>query len=76
MWGMATLEPHESFVERLIRQAVERGDFDDLPGAGKPIPGVGTFDGEGWWIRRWVERNRARDADDTTIPPSAPGSRP
>ena len=27
----------ESLVERRIREAVERGDFDDLPGAGKPL---------------------------------------
>lgn len=55
------LRPHEHFVERLIRQATERGEFDELPGAGEPIPGAGTVDTEGWWIRRWVERNRLRD---------------
>jgi len=55
---MARSEPFETFVDRMIREAVERGEFDDLPGKGKPIPGVGTADTEGWWIRRWVERNR------------------
>ena len=29
---------HENLVERLIREAHERGDFDDLPLHGKPIP--------------------------------------
>jgi hypothetical protein len=29
---------HESLVERLIREAHERGEFDDLPLHGKPIP--------------------------------------
>ena len=29
---------HESLIERLIREAHERGDFDDLPLHGKPIP--------------------------------------
>lgn len=28
----------ESWVERQISQAQERGDFDGLPGAGKPLP--------------------------------------
>ncbi|MDX1447446.1 MAG: DnaJ family domain-containing protein [Acidimicrobiia bacterium] len=52
------LEPQEHFVDRIIREAMERGDFDHLPGQGKPIPGEGEVDGEGWWIRRWVQRNR------------------
>jgi hypothetical protein len=28
----------ESAVERQIREAQERGDFDDLPGRGQPLP--------------------------------------
>lgn len=59
---MAELEPHESFVERMIREAIEKGEFDELPGQGKPIPGAGTPDTEGWWIRRWVGRNRRIEA--------------
>jgi hypothetical protein len=27
----------ESFVEKIIREAVERGEFDDLQGKGRPI---------------------------------------
>jgi hypothetical protein len=57
---MDELRPNESFVERIIRQAIEHGEFDHLPGTGKPIPGAGTSDTEGWWIRRWVERNSQR----------------
>jgi hypothetical protein len=30
----------EDWIERQIREAQERGAFDDLPGAGKPIPGL------------------------------------
>jgi hypothetical protein len=29
---------HESVIERIIRDAQERGEFDDLPLHGKPIP--------------------------------------
>ena len=39
----------ESWVERQIRVAQERGDFDNLPGAGKPIPHYG--DDELWWVK-------------------------
>ncbi|HEX6946594.1 MAG TPA: DUF1992 domain-containing protein [Acidimicrobiia bacterium] len=49
-------------AERLIREAIEAGDFDDLPGAGKPIPGAGQPDDPLWWVRGWVQRIRADDA--------------
>ncbi len=55
-------EPFESHVDRLLREAMERGDFDDLPGKGKPIPGAGTKDDEYWWLRKWVKRNFADPA--------------
>ncbi|MEX1003948.1 MAG: DnaJ family domain-containing protein [Acidimicrobiia bacterium] len=59
---MVESQRQEAFVDRMIREACERGEFNDLPGKGKPIPGVGTVDTEGWWIRSWVERNRSQDA--------------
>ena len=40
----------ESPVERQIREARERGEFDDLPGKGEPLD---LSDGdELWWVRR------------------------
>lgn len=45
---------HE-FVESAIQVAIRRGDFDNLPGAGKPIEGLGTHHDPDWWIRRKVE---------------------
>jgi len=50
--------PYESWVERQIRQAMERGEFDDLPGAGKPIPGLNGRDEPDWWVRGFLERER------------------
>jgi hypothetical protein len=45
-------------IENAIQQAIRRGDFDDLPGAGKPLPGLtGTHDPD-WWIRRKIEREQ------------------
>lgn len=54
-------ERFESHVDRVIREAMERGEFEDLPGAGKPIPGAGTKDDELWWVRRWLRRNLRTD---------------
>lgn len=44
----------------MIREAIEKGEFDDLPGEGRPIPGAGGVDDDLWWVRRWVKRNRIR----------------
>lgn len=49
-------EPFESWVDRQIREAVERGEFDDLPGLGKPIPDIDRPYDEMWWVRRKLER--------------------
>lgn len=47
-----------SYADQLIREAMEAGEFDDLAGAGRPIPGAGTVDDEMWWVRAWLKRNR------------------
>jgi hypothetical protein len=49
---------YETLPERLIREAIESGEFDDLPGAGRPLPGAGDPDDELWWVREWIKRNR------------------
>jgi len=51
--------PHsrfESIVDQQIRMAQERGEFDDLPGLGKPLPGKGTHDDDLWWVRGYLHR--------------------
>ncbi|SBT66704.1 protein of unknown function (DUF1992) [Micromonospora sediminicola] len=48
----------EAAVEAQIRSAQERGEFDNLPGAGKPIPGRDLPYDEGWWIRSFMEREQ------------------
>ncbi|USX52959.1 DUF1992 domain-containing protein [Lentzea sp. HUAS12] len=56
----------ESWIDRQIREAQERGEFDDLPGAGTPLPGAGEPLDEDWWIKRKV-----REEEGTTgLPPS------
>jgi hypothetical protein len=49
----------ESWVDRQIREAMERGEFDNLPGAGKPIPDLDKTDDELWWIRQKMRREGA-----------------
>jgi hypothetical protein len=46
----------ESWVERLIRQARERGDFDNLPGSGRPIASLEHSTDELWWVRQLLKR--------------------
>jgi len=53
---------HESWVERVIREAGEAGEFDDLPGHGKPIPRLDRPYEPTWWARTWMERERRNDA--------------
>ncbi|WP_431218510.1 DUF1992 domain-containing protein [Leifsonia xyli] len=54
--GQPSMEQRAQIIETAIQQAIRRGDFDDLPGAGKPLPGLtGTHDPD-WWIRRKIER--------------------
>lgn len=50
-----------SLVERRIQEAMERGEFDALPGAGKPIEGLDRPYDPGWWAKAWVRRERLAD---------------
>ncbi len=45
------LEKFESLAERRIREAQAAGQFDALPGFGKPIPNLDGPDDENWWIK-------------------------
>jgi hypothetical protein len=49
-------EGFESWVERQLREARERGDFDNLPGAGKPIPGLDQPYDDMWWVKDKLQR--------------------
>lgn len=46
-----------SWIDRQINEAAERGAFDDLPGAGKPIPRRSRDEtGTEAWLRQYVRR--------------------
>lgn len=54
----ARMQQQHTWVDLQVRQAMERGDFDDLPGAGKPIRDLGRNHDPDWWVRQLVERER------------------
>lgn len=48
----------ETWVDQTIRQAQRRGDFDNLPGAGKPLPSLDNPGDPDWWIRGLIKREK------------------
>ena len=48
----------ESFVERQIREAIEQGEFEGLPGLGKPIPDLHRPLDELWWLKDKLRREQ------------------
>lgn len=52
------LEQKSLWVDLQIRRAIERGDFDHLPGAGKPIRGIDGNHDPNWWVKNLIEREQ------------------
>ncbi len=46
----------ESWIDKQVREAEERGEFENLPGAGKPLPGAGEPYDENWWLHAKLRR--------------------
>ena len=46
----------ESWIDKQIRDAMERGEFDNLPGKGKPLPDIDKPRDELWWVREKLRR--------------------
>jgi hypothetical protein len=51
------MENRHLWVDVVIDQAIARGEFDDLPLAGKPIPGIARHDPD-WWLKALIEREQ------------------
>ncbi|WP_246187116.1 DUF1992 domain-containing protein [Microlunatus speluncae] len=49
---------NDSWIDAQIREAQERGDFDNLPGAGKPIQGLGRRQDPNWWLKGYLKREK------------------
>jgi hypothetical protein len=51
----------ESWIDRQVRDAQDRGEFDDLPGAGQPIPDLDRPYDEMWWVKNMLRREGLAD---------------
>jgi hypothetical protein len=60
----ARINQQHTWVDLQVRQAMERGDFDNLPGAGKPLKLEPTHD-PNWWVKKLVESENV-----AILPPS------
>jgi hypothetical protein len=55
----------ETWIDAQIRVAREQGAFDNLPGAGKPLPNLGEEYDPLWWVKQLLQREQA-----SILPPS------
>jgi hypothetical protein len=62
--GMRT----EDWVEAQIKRAQAQGEFDDLPGAGKPLPKLADPHDPDWWVKDFIRREKIET--DALLPPS------
>ncbi len=55
----------ETWIDAQIRIATEKGAFDNLPGAGKPLPNLDQAYDPLWWVKQLVQREQL-----SMLPPS------
>jgi hypothetical protein len=55
----------ETWIDAQIRVATEAGAFDNLPGAGKPLPNLDHEYDPLWWVKQLVQREQV-----SMLPPS------
>ena len=55
----------ETWIEQQIREAREAGLFDNLPGAGKPLPNLTDEYDPLWWVKQLAQREQI-----SFLPPS------
>ena len=60
-----TLSEFATSVDQQIAEARDRGDFDNLPGSGSPLPDRDTAD-PAWWAKQKLEAEGLRPA----LPPA------
>lgn len=52
----------QRIAEQRIAAAQRAGQFDHLPGAGKPIPGIDEPPEEFWWLKKYLQRENLSQA--------------
>lgn len=53
---MSSLEDRNAIVESALEKAIKRGDFDDLPGLGKPLSGLHNSQDPDWWVKTKMDQ--------------------
>ncbi|MFC8796183.1 DUF1992 domain-containing protein [Promicromonospora sp. NPDC057138] len=54
--GSMSVEERSRYVDVVVDQAMRRGEFDNLPLQGKPIPGLTSTHDPDWWVKGLIER--------------------
>ena len=62
----ARIENQGLWVDQQIRVAMAKGEFDNLPGQGKPIKDLGSEHDPDWWLKKLIEREQVSGV----LPPS------
>ena len=55
----------ESWIDHQIRLGMERGEFENLPGKGKPLAGIDEPHDDDWWIKQKLKREEV-----SVLPPT------
>ena len=76
----------ETWVEKKIRESMEAGEFDNLPGSGEPIAELARPYDELWWLRKKLRDEKLsidppalvlrRELDDARARIAAAGAEP
>ncbi|MBC7279390.1 DUF1992 domain-containing protein [Nocardioides sp.] len=61
----ARMRDQTKWVDLQVQQSIQRGEFDNLPGAGKPIKNLDRDHDPDWWVKQLVEREQI-----VVLPPS------
>ena len=54
-----------SFVDQQIREAQQKGEFENLPGEGEPLRDLEEVYDPAWWVKKLVKREKI-----TLLPPA------
>ncbi|MFJ9387217.1 DUF1992 domain-containing protein [Nocardioides sp. NPDC101246] len=54
----ARMTNQTKWVDMQVQQSIQRGEFDNLPGAGKPIKNLDRDHDPDWWVKQLVEREQ------------------
>ena len=46
----------DAWIEQQIREADEQGALENLPGFGRPLPGLEAGYDPDWWVKQFVQR--------------------